>query len=103
MRILAAIPEGQRDPALSGALVEPEVKATPEDVAESLEGDWRRTAVRTETARCLADSSPRQEGEKAWVSTGYPTDGVNLQGKVFGRARGLAHSGEKLAGFQSDS
>jgi transposase len=41
MRIIGAILKGQRDPAQLAALVEPEVKATPEDIAKSLEGNWR--------------------------------------------------------------
>jgi transposase len=41
MRIIAAILKGRRDPAQLAALVEPEVKATPEDIAKSLEGNWR--------------------------------------------------------------
>jgi transposase len=41
MRIIGAILKGQRDPAQLAAMVEPEVKATPEDIAKSLEGNWR--------------------------------------------------------------
>src|SRR5215467_1676384 len=41
MRIIGAILEGERDPWQLAALVRPEVKATPEDVAKSLEGNWR--------------------------------------------------------------
>jgi transposase len=41
MRIIRAILEGQRDPAELAALVEPGVKATPEEIAKSLEGNWR--------------------------------------------------------------
>jgi hypothetical protein len=38
MRILEAILEGKREGATLAALVEPEVKATPEDIAKSLPG-----------------------------------------------------------------
>jgi transposase len=41
MRIIAAILEGERDPGTLAALVQPEVKATPEDIAKSLQGNWR--------------------------------------------------------------
>ena len=41
MKIIGAILEGQRDPWKLAALVEPEVKATPKDIAKSLEGNWR--------------------------------------------------------------
>ena len=45
MRIIGAILEGERDPWKLAALVEPEVKATPEDIAKSLEGNWREELV----------------------------------------------------------
>jgi transposase len=41
MRILEAILKGEREGATLAALVEPEVKATPEDIAKSLQGNWR--------------------------------------------------------------
>jgi hypothetical protein len=41
MRIIGAILEGERDPWHLAALVEPGVKATPQDIAKSLEGNWR--------------------------------------------------------------
>jgi transposase len=41
MAILGAILKGERDPRQLAALVEPEVKATPEQIAKSLEGNWR--------------------------------------------------------------
>ena len=41
MKIIGAILEGRRDPWELAALVEPEVKATPQDIAKSLEGNWR--------------------------------------------------------------
>src|SRR5437773_75177 len=41
MKIIGAILKGERDPWKLAALVEPEVKATPEDIAKSLEGNWR--------------------------------------------------------------
>jgi transposase len=41
MKIIGAILEGERDPWELAALVEPGVKATPEDIAKSLEGNWR--------------------------------------------------------------
>jgi len=41
MKIIGAILEGERNPWELAALVEPEVKATPEDIAKSLEGNWR--------------------------------------------------------------
>jgi len=41
MKIIGAILEGERDPWVLAALVEPEVKATPENIAKSLEGNWR--------------------------------------------------------------
>ena len=41
MRIVDAILHGERDPQTLAAMVEPEVKATPEDIAKSLEGNWR--------------------------------------------------------------
>ena len=41
MKIIGAILEGERDPWTLAALVQPGVKATPEDIAKSLEGNWR--------------------------------------------------------------
>jgi transposase len=41
MKIMGAILEGERDPGEWAAWVRPEVKATPEDMAKSLEGNWR--------------------------------------------------------------
>ena len=41
MKIIEAILEGERDPWELAAMVEPEVKATPEDIVKSLEGNWR--------------------------------------------------------------
>jgi hypothetical protein len=41
MKIVTGILEGERDPWQLAALVEPEVKATPEETAKSLEGNWR--------------------------------------------------------------
>jgi len=41
MKIIGAILEGERDPWELAALVRPEVKASPEDIAKSLEGNWR--------------------------------------------------------------
>src|SRR3989441_5665124 len=41
MKIMGAILEGERDPRELAALVQPGVKATPEDIAKSLEGNWR--------------------------------------------------------------
>jgi hypothetical protein len=41
MKIMGAILEGERDPWELAALVEPAVKATAEDIAKSLEGNWR--------------------------------------------------------------
>jgi transposase len=41
MKIIGAILEGERDAQELAALVEPEVKATPQDIAKSLEGNWR--------------------------------------------------------------
>jgi hypothetical protein len=41
MRILGAILQGERDPWELAALVQPEVQATPEEIAQSLEGNWR--------------------------------------------------------------
>ena len=41
MRIIGAILEGERDPWELAALVHPGVKATPEDIVKSLEGNWR--------------------------------------------------------------
>ena len=41
MTIITAILEGQRDPWRLAALVQPEVKATRENIAKSLEGNWR--------------------------------------------------------------
>jgi transposase len=41
MKIIGAILEGARDPWELAALVEPGVKATPKDIAKSLEGNWR--------------------------------------------------------------
>ena len=41
MHIVGAILKGERDPWQLAALVEPEVKATPEEIAKSLEGNWR--------------------------------------------------------------
>ena len=41
MKIISAILEGERDPWTLAALVRPEVKATPDDIAKSLEGNWR--------------------------------------------------------------
>lgn len=42
MRILEAILEGERNRETLAALVEPEVKASPEEIAQSLEGNWRK-------------------------------------------------------------
>ena len=41
MNIIQAILDGKRDPWELTALVNPGVKATPEDIAKSLEGNWR--------------------------------------------------------------
>lgn len=41
MKIIEAILKGDRDPWKLAALVEPEVKATSEEIAKSLEGNWR--------------------------------------------------------------
>jgi hypothetical protein len=41
MKIISAILEGERNPWELAALVESGVKATPEDIAKSLEGNWR--------------------------------------------------------------
>jgi transposase len=41
MKIIEAILEGERDPWKLATFVEPEVKAKPEDIAKSLEGNWR--------------------------------------------------------------
>ena len=41
MKIIGAILEGERDPWKLASFVEPEVKAKPEDIAKSLEGNWR--------------------------------------------------------------
>jgi transposase len=41
MNIIQAILEGERDPWELAALVNPGVKATPEEIAKSLEGNWR--------------------------------------------------------------
>jgi transposase len=41
MNIIQAILDGKRDPWELAALVNPGVKATPEDIAKSLEGNWR--------------------------------------------------------------
>jgi transposase len=41
MKIIGAILAGGRDPWELAALAEPEVKATPGDIAKSLEGNWR--------------------------------------------------------------
>jgi len=41
MNIIQAILRGERDPWQLAAMVEPGVKATPEDIAKSLEGNWR--------------------------------------------------------------
>jgi transposase len=41
MKIIGAILDGEHDPGKLAALVEPEVKATAQDIAKSLEGNWR--------------------------------------------------------------
>lgn len=41
MRIIEAVLKGQRDPAQFAVLVEPGVKATPEQIAQSLKRNWR--------------------------------------------------------------
>jgi len=41
MKIIGAILKGERDPWKLATYVEPEVKAKPEDIAKSLEGNWR--------------------------------------------------------------
>ena len=41
MKIIGGILEGERDPWKLASFVEPEVKAKPEDIAKSLEGNWR--------------------------------------------------------------
>jgi len=42
MCMIGAILEGERDPEILAALVQPGVKATPEDILKSLEGNWRK-------------------------------------------------------------
>ena len=42
MQIIKAILDGERDPWALASLVQPEVKATREDIAKSLEGNWRK-------------------------------------------------------------
>ncbi len=42
MKIVEAILAGKRDPTELASLVEPEVKASKEDIAKSLEGNWRK-------------------------------------------------------------
>jgi transposase len=42
MSIIGAILEGERDPWKLTALVQPEVKAAPQAIAKSLEGNWRK-------------------------------------------------------------
>ena len=41
MTIIGAILQGERDPWILASLVQPEVQATPLEVAKSLEGNWR--------------------------------------------------------------
>jgi transposase len=41
MKIIGAILDGEHDPWALAALVEPGVKATPQEIAKSLEGNWR--------------------------------------------------------------
>lgn len=41
MTIIQAILDGERDPQTLAAMVQPEVKATKQDIAKSLEGNWR--------------------------------------------------------------
>jgi transposase len=41
MKIIGAILKGERDPQTLASLARPEVKATPRDIAKSLEGNWR--------------------------------------------------------------
>jgi transposase len=41
MTIIGAILKGERDPRRLAALVRPEVKASPQEIAKSLEGNWR--------------------------------------------------------------
>lgn len=41
MTIIGAILEGERDPETLAALVQPGVRATPEEMIKSLEGNWR--------------------------------------------------------------
>ena len=45
MNIIQAILEGDRDPKALAALVIPGVKATPEDIIKSLEGNWREELI----------------------------------------------------------
>ena len=42
MSIIAAMLEGERDPWTLAALAQPEVKASPQEIAQSLEGNWRK-------------------------------------------------------------
>jgi len=42
MCMIGAILEGERDPEVLMALVQPGVKATPQDILKSLEGNWRK-------------------------------------------------------------
>ena len=42
MAIIEAILDGQRDPCKLSALAEPEVKASPAEIAKALEGNWRK-------------------------------------------------------------
>jgi transposase len=45
MSIIGAILKGERNPSTLASLVEPEVKATLKDIAQSLEGNWREELV----------------------------------------------------------
>lgn len=55
MKIIGAMLDGERDPWALAALVRPEVRATPQDIAKSLEGNWREEllfVLEQEVASC---------------------------------------------------
>jgi hypothetical protein len=76
-----AILEGERDPQALVALVMPGVKAAPEDIAKSLEGNWRE--------ELLCDLQLRKHLE----SLGSKVEGQSHRGRRAKTSRGmLPHS-----------
>jgi transposase len=50
MTILGAILSGERDPQMLASLVQPEVQASQQEIAKSLEGNWREELLSSYSA-----------------------------------------------------